>query len=315
MNSAAASGASRISVLVPTYRRPDDLRRCLSAIRSQQRAADEIVVICRSDDVESRAVAHSFAAGWSRLRSVEVSSPGQVHALNSGFEASSGDIVAITDDYAAPRPDWLWRVEHCLRSDPGAGGVGGRDWVHHGDQVDHGEQRVVGRMTWYGHCIGNHHLGVGSARVVDFLKGANMSYRRNAIGSLRFDERLRGSGAQVGNDMAFSMAVKRAGWRLIYDPLTAVDHYPAQRFDEDGRQVRSSQAQQNLAFNISLLVCENLGQLRSVAFLVWALLLGTRGEPGLLQAVRLLPREGLRGLRRAAANASGTVAGWRMSWR
>jgi len=26
-----------------------------------------------------------------------------------------------------------------------------------------------------------------------------------------------------------------AGWKLIYDPRVAVDHYPAQRFDEDQR--------------------------------------------------------------------------------
>jgi len=88
-------------------------------------------------------------------------------------------------------------------------------------------------VHWFGRVIGNHHLGVGEPRET-CCKGVNMNYRRAAIANLRFDQRLWGPGAQAHNDMAFSLAVRR-GWKLIYDPRVAVDHYPAQRFDEDQR--------------------------------------------------------------------------------
>ena len=78
----------------------------------------------------------------------------------------------------------------------------------------------------------------GPPREVDVLKGANMSYRRQRHQGIGFDERLRGAGAQVHFEVALGLAVKRAGWRLIYDPAVAVDHYPAQRFDDDERAGR-----------------------------------------------------------------------------
>lgn len=53
-------------------------------------------------------------------------------------------------------------------------------------------------IQWFGRIIGNHHLGVGLPQKVDFLKGANMSYRAQVLATLRFDTRLRGAGASLG---------------------------------------------------------------------------------------------------------------------
>jgi cellulose synthase/poly-beta-1,6-N-acetylglucosamine synthase-like glycosyltransferase len=303
--------ADRITVLIPTYRRPEDLSRCLRAIAAQRRAADEVLVVARVEDPASQAVARGLAARLPGLRLVEVGPPGQIYALNSGLDAVTGDIVAITDDDAAPRADWLERIEHWFAIDRRIGGVGGRDWVHHGDQVEDGVRRVVGKLEWYGRCVGNHHLGVGGAREVDFLKGANMSYRRSAIGALRFDARLRGTGAQVHNDLGFSLAIKGSGWKLIYDPQVAVDHYPAARFDEDGRRMVSEVAYRNAAFNQALILCEALGTVRSCVFLIWATAIGTRSAPGLMQLLRLSLSEGHAALIKTRATLDGTAAGWK----
>jgi len=303
--------SQRISVLIPSFRRPADLQRCLAAVAAQQLAADEVLVVVRADDAASLAVASELAARWPQLRVVQVVPPGQVQALNRGLDAASGDIVAITDDDAVPKPDWLERIAAWFARDAHIGGVGGRDWVYHGDRLEVGARQVVGKLEWYGRCIGNHHLGVGGAREVDFLKGANMSYRRAAIGTLRFDGRLRGSGAQVHNDLAFSLAVRRKGWKLIYDPEVAVDHYPAARFDEDARLAVTDVASRNAAFNQALVICEALGAARAWVFLLWATAIGTRGAPGLLQLVRLYASEGRSALVRTRATLAGTAAGWR----
>jgi cellulose synthase/poly-beta-1,6-N-acetylglucosamine synthase-like glycosyltransferase len=302
-----------VTVLVPSFKRPLDLGRCLDALKTQRRLPDEVVVILRAGDVESQAVIDQRSVGVPPVRALLVSEPGQVHALNSGLEASDGQIVAITDDDAAPRPDWLERTARAFAADAAIGGVGGRDWVHHGERVESGVHPVVGKLQWFGRSIGNHHLGAGTPREVDFLKGANMSFRKEAILGLRFDTRLLGSGAQVCNDMAFSLAVRRRGWKLLYDPAAAVDHYPAARYDEDRRGSVSALAYRNAAFNYALTVSEALGPIRASVFLVWALAVGTRASPGLIQLARLVGAEGHSALTKASASVAGTFAGWRMA--
>jgi GT2 family glycosyltransferase len=276
--------ALTISVLVPTYRRPADLKRCLAALRAQTRAPDEVLVVARPEDeaTQRRLAVEAKSANRFVLRVVETGAGGQVAALNRGLDAASGEIVAITDDDAAPRVDWLERIAAAFSSDPRLGALGGRDWVHEKGRVLDGSRERVGQIARSGKITGNHHLGVGPARDVEMLKGANMVYRRAAITALRFDTRLRGAGAQVHNDMAFSMSVKRAGWRTVYDPEVAVDHFPAERFDDDRRDAQTLGALSDAAYNFHLILREHLKPFdREVAW-AWYALIGTRVYPGLL---------------------------------
>jgi glycosyltransferase involved in cell wall biosynthesis len=236
-----------------------------------------------------------------------------VAALNAGLDAAQGDIIAITDDDAVPRPEWLARIETHFVSDNRVGGVGGRDWMYYGTQLVDGTCKVVGRVQWFGRTIGEHHLGVGEPREVDILKGANMAYRKAAISGLRFDERLRGTGAQVHNDMAFSLLVKQAGWKLIYDPMVVVDHYLSQRFDEDQRHQFNDIAFTNRVHNETLALLEHLPPARRVVFLMWSILVGTRDGLGFLQWLRFLPRQGALAGQKWLASLRGRWQGW-LTW-
>jgi cellulose synthase/poly-beta-1,6-N-acetylglucosamine synthase-like glycosyltransferase len=282
----------KITVLVPTYRRTSDLARCLEALACQTRRPDQVVVVFRENDEETVAwLAMEKAVGCLPLLKVAIDVPGQVAALNAGLNAVIGDIVAITDDDAAPRPGWVAIIEKHFANSPDVGGVGGRDWVHQDGAVLTGAQRFVGRWRFPGRAIGAHHLGVGGARDVHFLKGANMSYRMSAIrnGAIGFDTRLRGAGAQVHNDMAFASSVRRSGWRLVYDPAVAVDHYPAQRFDEDTRSSRGSRkwiAVENESYNLHLLLHDEFRYVRRWAALCWIALIGHDGCLGLAYLLR-----------------------------
>ena len=304
-----------ITILVPTYRRPKDLERCLEALKSQTRPADEVLIVVRDIDSETWSCLEAYNYDPLPLRSVKICVPGQVAALNAGLDAAQGDIIAITDDDAAPRPEWLARIEAHFLSDESIGGVGGRDWVYHGNQLVDGTCEVVGRVQWFGRVIGNHHLGVGEPREVDLLKGANMSYRRSAISSLRFDQRLRGTGAQVHNDLAFSLVIKRSGWKLIYDPLIELDHYPAQRFDEDQRgNFFDHTAMLNRVHNETLTLLEDLPHIRRATFVIWGILVGTRGQRGFVQWLRFLPSEGTLAGQKLLASLQGRWEGWK-TWR
>ncbi len=297
----------KITVLVPTFRRPDDLTRCLAALARQQRAADEIVVVARPDDAATHAcLREHLAAGVLPLSVAAVELPGQVAALNRGLDAATGDVIAITDDDAAPHPDWVQRIAAAFGSDPQLGALGGRDWVHQKGGVLDGSRPLVGKLTPSGKIIGNHHLGVGGAREVDVLKGANMSYRRDAIRNVRFDTRLRGAGAQVHNDMAFSLSVKNAGWKLVYDPRVAVDHYPAERFDDDRRDAQTLAAVRNAAYNLHLILRAQLPPLRRETAWWWYALVGTRVYPGFAHALlAMLSKEGRTQLSRWRAVRTG----------
>src|SRR5215203_911550 len=117
----------RVSLLIPTYRRPKDLTLCLEALKKQTRLPDEILVVVRDTDSETWALLESIDLGPLPLRRVAVTEPGVVAALNAGLEVVSGEIVALTNDDAIPYPDWIKRIEDHFRADYRLGGVGGRD--------------------------------------------------------------------------------------------------------------------------------------------------------------------------------------------
>lgn len=282
-----------ITVLIPTYYRPQDLARCLEALKRQTRPADQVLVVVRDSDIETWALLKEFSSAPLPLQTVTVRVPGVIAAMNAGLDVAQGDIIAFTDDDAAPHTDWLARIETHFLSDERIGGVGGRDWVYFGTDLEDGTCEVVGQVQWFGRVIGNHHLGVGKAREVDVLKGVNMSYRRSAIAGLHFDQRMRGTGAQVHFEMAFCLALKRAGWKLLYDPTVAVDHYPGQRFDEDQRNRLNSIVLINSVHNQTLVLLEHLPPIGRAAFLVWAVLIGTQDALGFVQWLRFLPSEGI----------------------
>lgn len=307
----------KISVVIPTYARPEGLRRCLDGLARQTRPPDEIVVVVRGDDNATDAALADV--GIAALQSVPSESPGQVSALNAGVSRAAGDIVAITDDDAVPRADWLERVESHFVADSELGGVGGRDWVHDkADNVDDRSNRRVGKVQWIGRVVGNHHIGVGGPREVDILKGANMSYRASAIAGIAFDQRLRGNGAQPGNDLAFSLSVRRAGWKLIYDPRVAVDHYPAPRPDDPRSGFLPPAAVETTVHNQTLALLDYLPRVRRLAFLGWAVLVGTRDSPGGVQALRILVADRRDPMPTVAATLRGIRAAlgtWRRSRR
>ncbi|NET02920.1 MAG: glycosyltransferase [Sphaerospermopsis sp. SIO1G2] len=300
----------RNTVLIPTYRRPQDLSRCLLALQAQTKPVDQVIITVRDTDEATWKFLSGFHPHNLPLQIVTVTQSGVVAALNAGLAAVKGDIVSITDDDAAPHIDWLENITAHFLSDSCIGAVGGKDWVYRGDKIEDGTCQVVGRLQWFGRVIGNHHLGVGTAREVDILKGVNMSFRTQAIANLKFDERMRGSGAQVHFEMAFSLTLKRAGWKIIYDPNVIVDHYPAQRFDEDKRQIFNAIAFTNLVHNETLVLLEHFSPIQKIVFIFWAIVIGNRESFGIMQWLRLLPTQGKIAHQKLQASLRGRWQAW-----
>lgn len=239
------------------------------------------------DDDDLSAASLAGREGLIRVVPVTVAAgrPGFVAGLNAGLDASTGEVVCFTDDDAEPRPDWVARIVDGFDADPMIGAIGGRDWVYHGDALEEGAEPIVGVIGRWGRTTGNHHLGVGDARDVDVLKGVNMSARGDLARSIRFDTRLLGLVTEHHSELHFCLAIKRRGYRIVYDPALAVDHRPAPRAAED----RSFGAQQVLAaaHNETLALLEHLPPRRRVAHLIYSTAIGSRTRPGPVQSARL----------------------------
>jgi glycosyltransferase involved in cell wall biosynthesis len=295
----------KLSVMIPTYNRSDALQLCLNGLSRQMRPADQIIVIVRPEDDTSKAT----LSAWSRTLPVTVvlvKTPGVVQALNEGLKHAIGDIITITDDDSIAHPNWLERIEQRFVDDPLIGGVGGRDVIYDNGKSIPASARLVGHILPFGKVVGNHHLGYGTIREVDVLKGVNMSWRNTAIAGKNFDYGLRGRGAQVFFELGFSLEVKSRGWRLIYDPTIMVDHYPGPRFDDDQRGVRNLDAVEDASFNFYTVLLRNIrSSWRVRAAIAWALLVGTQTSPGVIRGWAALlknDREGIL-LRRSAIRA------------
>ncbi|HEY7631006.1 MAG TPA: glycosyltransferase [Thermoleophilaceae bacterium] len=292
-----------VAVLVPTWKRPEDLARCLHTLRLQRRSPDRVLVVRRPEDEASGRVLAAQAS--LPLEEVLVREPGQVAALNAGLDAVTEDVVAITDDDAAPRPDWIEQIECWFARDRQLGALGGRDWVYHGRELQDGAERRVGEVAWYGRFLSFHHLGTGTAREVDFLKGANMSFRREAIGPLRFNSELRGTGAEYLNDWGFTLAVKRRGWKVVYDPAVAIDHYEGSRNGVDSRSAEGRDAARVRAFNETYIAVRYLPASRALAHLLFAITVGSTVAPAFVLAATRVPSLG--GPRAAAVEVGATL--------
>lgn len=285
-----------LCVIICTYRRPDVLARCLDGLAAQSRLPDDVILVVRPTDHATHAVLAARPTDALPWRVVPVDRAGLIAARNAGLAACASDIVAFCDDDTVAGPDWISGIAAHFVADPRLGGLGGRDRCHDGTGFDDRRRRMVGRVQWFGRPVGNHHLGYGAARPVHFLKGANMSYRLRATRGLRFDERLRGAGAQPHDDLAFSLAVHRAGWRLVYDPAVALTHHVASA--EAPRTYVASTGLPDAAgfydccFNLALTLEDHLHGVRRLACRAWILLIGMRVCPGLLQVARMLPAEG-----------------------
>ncbi len=297
-----------LSVLIPCYKRVDDLRRNLDALRLQERLPEQVVLTVRETDDAIR----GFLGGYdpsplSLTVSTAPETGGFISAINAGLQDVTGEITVLTDDDIEAHPDWLRKIEDYFLSDPTIGGVGGRDIQINEPDATKSE---VGIFKWWGNVIGNHHIGKGEARLVDVIKGCNCAYRTAPFRVVGFDTRLLGYGAQVHTEVVLGLCFRRAGWKIVYDPAVLINHYPGARFDIDQRGHFNAEAHFHQSHNRALSVWEHLSMMQRPVFFLWAVLIGNRVDPGLIQTLRLLRSEP-HVFRKAQVSLSGLFAGIR----
>ncbi len=121
----------RVSIVVPTYKRPDLLARCLEALLAQDLApADyEVIIVDDADCIETRDMVQRRAKqARSRGHTVRYLpakfTQGPAAARNIGVRAARSEVIAFTDDDCIPCTGWLKAGLAALKD--GVAGVAGR---------------------------------------------------------------------------------------------------------------------------------------------------------------------------------------------
>src|SRR5579883_2106310 len=103
----------RVSVVVPTFRRPELLSRCLGALAAHDFAATAFEVLIADDagSAATRRQVEEFAARSASRPAVGyvavTGRHGPAAARNAGWRAARGEFIAFTDDDCLPDPHWL----------------------------------------------------------------------------------------------------------------------------------------------------------------------------------------------------------------
>jgi GT2 family glycosyltransferase len=104
----------QISVVVPTYRRPDLLKRCLQALTGQELDTSqyEILVVSDGPCFESRSCVNEMLyKSVATIRYLYLPQKGgPAAARNLGWRTAAGAIIAFTDDDCIPASNWLTQI-------------------------------------------------------------------------------------------------------------------------------------------------------------------------------------------------------------
>jgi glycosyltransferase involved in cell wall biosynthesis len=115
-----------ISIIIPTYRRPERLTVCLKSIARLDYPQDRFEVIVVDDGsptpLETLAVDFHECFNFMLLKQAH---SGPATARNTGAAQAKGEILAFTDDDCEPAVDWLQTLSKRYTATPGCA-IGGR---------------------------------------------------------------------------------------------------------------------------------------------------------------------------------------------
>jgi len=295
-----------IAVIIATYQRPEHLRRCLNALGPQRQCGDELIVVTRPTDTESREILSTFGFP---VTIVDVLIPGVVHAENAGLAVSSTDLVAFIDDDGVAPPDWLARIRAHFACTVDLGALCGPVLPVINGEVQRRPTEVWGRVRWYGCHIGNTDCIPGGLTECDIVRGCNMAFRRKLIP--RFETRLLGYW-RFEDDAA--LGVKAQNYRVICDPALSVFHYLAPIRVEFSRSV-SPQDAYCLNHNNTYVLGKHFSVLQRIAFIFYTFAIGDQQSLGIARLLsRLVQRRDRESVQFAVASLAGKVAGLRSLW-
>jgi GT2 family glycosyltransferase len=207
----------RLSIVIPTYNRPDLLRACLTSVSRFAPAQSEIVVV----DDASPADAGGVVAAFPGVRHLRLAKRGGFcAAANAGIAATSAPIVELLNDDTEVSAGWA-EAAIVNFQDPSVAAVaplvlradGRIDSA--GDRYDPG-----GFAQKIGHGESIHRCALRRSKV-DAASASSAFYRRSMLEAAGgFPESF---GAYF-DDVDLSCRLRRAGGTIVFEPESRVLH-------------------------------------------------------------------------------------------
>jgi glycosyltransferase involved in cell wall biosynthesis len=202
------------SIVIPTFRRLDQLLMTLAAIEDQTFPKEHFEVIVSDDGSGDGTVEHLNAyAERSALRIAVLTGPngGPAAARNRGIATAKGEWVVFTDDDCVPDPEWLDGFMKAIGADVGLSGAGGF--------VERYQDTLLGRYIDWSRMMLPPVKADGTA---SYLVTANALYRRQLLVEIGgFDLAFKAPG---GEDPHLSFRALERGAKLVYLPSVKVRH-------------------------------------------------------------------------------------------
>lgn len=272
-------GSPSVTVVVPTWRRPELLGRCLDGVLAQNPAPAEVLVVARREDLEALEVIEG-ASSRGQVRWVEVSQPGHVPPVLAALDAATTDLIAFIDDDAVPDLGWLAALLDVMR-DPSVVCAGGRVHTEGSAPVVHPD---AGTVRWYGQHVGNvAAVDAFDPFEVDSVMEMNWCWRTSVLRSLSFDPVLaRDDASMYGLDLC--LQAKAEGGRVVYTSAARVVHTPGPRHDGSISRDDRRRTYRSYGRNYTLIALRRFRGMQRVTFVLWWWLVGERGSYGLSTA-------------------------------
>lgn len=248
-----------ISVAVCTRNRATELPLCLDGLRGLDYPGTlEILIIdnAPSDDATERLIRESYP----NFRYIREDRPGLNWARNRAISASSGEIIAYTDDDVVVDHLWARALARVFAENPAVMAVTGLVSPYEIETpAQHAFEQYGGfgrgyQPRWFfvnlaaGELVTTNYIATGK-----FGTGANMAYRRMTFERAgAFDPALDvGTVTNGGGDLEMFFRVLKAGFVLAYEPQALVRH----RHRRDDGRFQTQIANNGVGFYSYLVRC------------------------------------------------------------
>jgi glycosyltransferase involved in cell wall biosynthesis len=208
-----------VSVVMCTRNRPDLIARAVSSVLDNDHARFNLIVVDQSDDDQTGATVRALGATHANLRYVHTPTPGLSRAYNIGVRATTGTLIAFTDDDCAAPNDWITSIARAFSNEPDAEMLYGQVLLPESLR-DHPEQvptLPIARPARLSKREGFRIFGMG----------ANFALRRSLFERIGGFDEILGGGAPLrsSQDFDFQYRAYLAGAVILLRPEVAVDHY------------------------------------------------------------------------------------------
>ncbi len=167
-----------VSIVLPTFDRPDLLAIALQSIRYQTYTSIETIVA-----IDGGPPLDDLAAAYPEVRFLMLPGPNQPHSTNAAFSAARGQYIAFLNDDDLYFPDHLALLVAALERSGGA--------VAHGDVITAFLRKSDGAWTLYGLESNMSRVADRSSLLVSNRIGATSALiRRSAMGETMMDPNI-----------------------------------------------------------------------------------------------------------------------------